>query len=1029
MSILQNLFSFGKKRTLWHLMVAVVVSVGFVWPIDASGQYFGRNKPRYGAFDFRVLQTDHFEVYHYLQDSELPVELATSMEQWYAHHLHILHDTFTRLNPVLLYSNHADFQQTNAVSGIFGPGTGGVTEALKNRVVMPLAMSRRQTDHVLGHELVHAFQYNMILRGDSTTAGSLQNLPLWMVEGLAEYLSIGRIDPHTAIWMRDAVLRDDVPNLRRLSHPDYFPYRWGQVFWAFLTSLYGDEVIEPFFMSTARNGLDEAIRLELGLEPDTLSDVWVKAIQEYYGPMVRDESRTLIEGTALLEELPGRIAVSPRISPDGKYVIFLSERDLFGLDLFLADVSSEQVIRKVFSTTRDGHIDEYHSIESAGAWSPDSRQFVTVAFVGGKNALIFKDVQNGKTVRELAIPGVPAFANPAWSPDGNKIVVSGMVEGQVDLYEFHLKDGSVRKLTDNRASEMQAEFYSDGEKLVYSTDEMSALRGGPVDQQTFNIAVLQIGTGEVTHYDPFPGSDQLNPLFDSEGRILFLSDRDGYRDLYQLDPATGRVWQMSRLKTGISGITHEAPAMSIGQFRNRDRLVYSMHRDGGYDLIKVYLDQLFREEVEPGELNWGPATLPKESRTGWEVTQSLVARNQLYPVDSSAWQHRAYKPKFRLDYIGGGTGLGIGSNSLFGTQAGMAGGIDMLFGDILGNQQMYAGLNINGQVYDFGGQVAWLNRKKPLIWGASISHIPYRSGYYLPLQYDTVLIEGEPVEAVNLPTNLIRMFENRAAVFGQRAFSRTLRVEAGASYARYNYRVERFNNYYTSDGAFFLGSTREVEDPPPGSSLSSINAALVSDNSWFGLASPLEGYRYRLGVEQFFGYWNFYQLTADFRRYVYMRPVSLAVRALHIGRYGRDADQLLPYYLGSQSLVHGYTVLSVSEQGENGITFEELTGSRLLVANAEIRLPLSGPGQMAMIPSNVFFTELSIFLDGGVAYDRFGDITLKPEANGPAPHPIFTTGVALRINLFGALVLEPYYAWQLRNNGRRVFALNIVPGW
>ena len=84
------------------------------------------------------------------------------------------------------------------------------------------------------------------------------NLPLWMIEGLAEYLSIGGIDSHTAMWMRDAVMRDDVPSLKDLRNPQYFPYRYGQAFWAFLTGLKGDDIIQPFFVATARAGLDVA---------------------------------------------------------------------------------------------------------------------------------------------------------------------------------------------------------------------------------------------------------------------------------------------------------------------------------------------------------------------------------------------------------------------------------------------------------------------------------------------------------------------------------------------------------------------------------------------------------------------------------------------------------------------------------------------------------------------------------------------------------------------------------------------------
>ncbi|MCI4648787.1 basic secretory protein-like protein, partial [Phaeodactylibacter sp.] len=171
-----------------HLILLLAAVLGAQ---TLSAQYFGRNKAKYETFDFEVYQSPNFDIYHYLENPERLREITEEAEQWYRMHQHVLRDTIAQRNPLIFYNDHADFQQTNAISGNVGVGTGGVTEALKNRVIMPFAMSHQQTHHVLGHELVHAFQYNMILNGDSTNLQSLSNLPLWMVEGMAEYLSIG----------------------------------------------------------------------------------------------------------------------------------------------------------------------------------------------------------------------------------------------------------------------------------------------------------------------------------------------------------------------------------------------------------------------------------------------------------------------------------------------------------------------------------------------------------------------------------------------------------------------------------------------------------------------------------------------------------------------------------------------------------------------------------------------------------------------------------------------------------------------
>lgn len=213
----------GGKLKTGIIFLALIFAVQ-----TASAQYFGRNKPRYKRIDFNVFETPHFEFYHYLNNEELVDHLAESSESWYYMHQSVLKDTIRMLNPIIFYANHADFQQTNVISSSVSVGTGGVTEALKNRVIMPVTESNYQTDHVLGHELVHAFQYNMIINSeDSLSLNNIRNIPLWMVEGLAEYMSIGSEDAHTAMWMRDALQNDDLPTIKDLTTTNkYFPYRY-----------------------------------------------------------------------------------------------------------------------------------------------------------------------------------------------------------------------------------------------------------------------------------------------------------------------------------------------------------------------------------------------------------------------------------------------------------------------------------------------------------------------------------------------------------------------------------------------------------------------------------------------------------------------------------------------------------------------------------------------------------------------------------------------------------------------------------
>src|SRR5438067_12393844 len=119
--------------------------------------------------------------------------------------------------------------------GALGEGTGGGTEPLKRRIGLRFGGPLACTDHGSGHELVHAFQFDITTRpGAPAGENGAERLPLWFIEGMAEYLSIGPVDPNTAMWLRDAVRQHKLPSIHDLNKPKYLPYRWGQAFWAFV---------------------------------------------------------------------------------------------------------------------------------------------------------------------------------------------------------------------------------------------------------------------------------------------------------------------------------------------------------------------------------------------------------------------------------------------------------------------------------------------------------------------------------------------------------------------------------------------------------------------------------------------------------------------------------------------------------------------------------------------------------------------------------------------------------------------------
>jgi Tol biopolymer transport system component len=944
-------------------------------------------------------------------------------------HQKILKDTFTRRNPIMVYNNHADFQQTRAISGLIGTGTGGVTEGLKNRVVMPVAHTLSQTDHVLGHELVHAFQFHM-LTGSDTHRVSFNNLPLWMIEGMAEYLSIGSIDPNTSMWMRDALLNKDFPSLKDLNRESrYFPYRYGQAFWATVGKTWGDSVVMPLFMETARSGYDKALVKLLGVNEKTFSNMWLSAMHVHYDDYLTDTVNRPVGKEILNKENAGRINISPAMSPDGRYIAFISEKDLFTLDLFLYDIRKGKIVKKLASTARQGEIDDFNFMESAGTWSPDGRKFAFVIFSGGRSRLAILDVGKGRITGEIDLGPLTSFINPAWSPDGKYIVVSGLKEGISDLYMYEFITGKLERITHDYMSNIHPSWSSDGRYIAFSAERINPERGRK--KYAFDIAVYELATGSVRTLNVFPGADNLNPLFAADNRSLyFLSDRDGFRNLYNIDLSSGEVCRLTGLMTGISGITAYSPAVSMSP--GSGQLVYSYYYDNAYRICMAETLEFARIEVDPGVINMEAGTLPPLHHVSANLVDTVLY-NRGHLLDSVPLPVRevAYRPRFTIDHISN-VSAGV-TTGRFGT--GMAGSVNMYFSDITGNNQLYASLAANGEIFDFGGQVAYINTGNRINWGTALSHIPYTAGYQ-GYKRDSIYIGDVQYPVHNFTIDLVRMFEEKISLFSYYPFSQTRRVEAGASMAWYSYRVDRYSNYY-SEEMYMIGQKKEEMPAPDGFNLQKIDLAYVEDNSYFGLTSPMQGHRSRVQAEKYFGVLGFYTGLVDYRKYFYLKPVNLSFRLYHYGRYGKDAESnfISPLFIGYPWLVRGYESGSLYHgppADMSVVGLDQLTGSRILVGNAELRFPLSGPERLALIRSKWVFADFNLFFDAGLAWNSQHSPSLKWRAGSPSERiPVCSAGPSLRINLFGYLVIEPFYAFPFQNGGLKngVFGINFTPGW
>jgi outer membrane protein assembly factor BamA len=354
---------------------------------------------------------------------------------------------------------------------------------------------------------------------------------------------------------------------------------------------------------------------------------------------------------------------------------------------------------------------------------------------------------------------------------------------------------------------------------------------------------------------------------------------------------------------------------------------------------------------------------------------------------------RAYSSRLSLEGVG--QPYLTSGGGPFGTF--VRGGGALLFGDMLGERRLGAAVQIGNRMRDAAFMFRFLNQERRWNWGALAELEPSVIRYR---RAEAIEFEGQP--SLLQQADYLQRAQVRAAAVVAYPFSKGLRVEftGGVRHARYH-RDLRSQVLSAETGKLLSNERVESRGGLP-TTVAEVSAALVHDTTVFGPTGPLLGSRYRFEIAPAAGQLSYTGVTADFRKYFMpVRPYSVAVRVLHSGRYGADGGdpRLLSNFLGSSYFVRGHRQdLRYCRPDATRVCGDDLLGSRLLVGNVEVRVPLAGilsrQLDYGMFPADAF-----VFADGGRIWSGSGNG--EPGTGRSGSRMISSFGGGIRVNAMG----------------------------
>jgi hypothetical protein len=1059
------------------LLAVTLVVAGQELPAQ---MYFGQNQVQYDRFRWRVIETDHFLVHYYPEIEGVAQDAARMAERSYARLSRLMAHQFAEKKPILLYGSSADFAQSN-VFGDLGEGTGGVTDFLRQRMAQFFTGDMGSFEHVFQHEMVHVFQYDIFSRGRAgANFGALAQVqpPLWMMEGMAEYFSIGPKHPWTDAWVRDAVLNDALPSIEQMTvRPDlYFPYRYGLSVWQYVGSRWGDDVIAEIMNAIPSVGIERAFRRETGLGLDELSLQWTEAMKQKFLPTVASYDRPREFAEPLLSQRrSGGIAnmfVAPALSPDGKLISFISygsltKGEVFP-DLYLANAETGKRIARLVKSSTNPDFEQLRFIYSQPAFSQDGK---LLAFTGqrrGKDVLYIMDVARRKVVRRIE-PPVDQVLNPSFSPDHRNVVFSGLRNGQTDLWVASVDGSDARPLMQDMHGDAHAQWSPDGRTIAFASDrgpdtDFSVLRFGK-----YHISLIDVETGAVRVL-PGQAGLNINPQWAPDGKsLIFVSDRTGVANLFLFDLETQQHYQLTNVVGAITAVAEYSPAITWA--RDADVLAFVYYERSDHTIWRIPNPRALKRapfQATPVVVAQTPDATPRDTvlrvgtrltgaaplplgvpsdstaarrsysrapgtgvRLSADVPAAVLATATTGPVtvqqmldsadfalpDTSEMTGYRYKARFSPEYIAQ-PNIGYQQN---GFGQGVFGQTTIILADLMGDHQLAIAGGLNGQLSDAQVYTGYTSLGRRLQYNLSVAQQPF----YLP--------GGGGFEQINdtqfLETqNVLRLVQRQVGGTAIYPLNRFTRFEFGAAFSNTDYQTFPF--FRLVDIAGFASQYERGETR----NLLSVNnlspsLAFVSDNTLMGFVGPLSGRRIRMQVSPQFGDWQWMDYLIDARAYypVIFNYLTLAARVTTSLTVGRD-ETVFPKWVGRPDFIRGFNQSNVglgcgAIAGGISCTDDETVGSRVAFGNVEARFPVLrrgfAGGYFGLPPIDGL-----VFYDAGLAWSQGQSVSLSPRPGADPDNArslLQSYGYGFRMNLFGLLILRWDYAIPINRPGSRGF--------
>jgi WD40 repeat protein len=490
---------------------------------------FGQNRVQYEKRIWNYYRTSIADIYYYPQSKELAILAADYTLKTVLEMEQKLGVSLQNKIQILIYARQSDFMQSNiGLESNDFYNTGGVTPVHGGKLFLYYKGNRTTFLQDLRGGIAGLFVNHFLVGqtvGSNISASYSSAFPAWFTDGLSSFLS-QKWTTDIENRVRDGVLSGRYRKIHGLPLAEQRVA--GFSFWKFVAAQYGENAVAVMlYYAGATRNYERAIYYALRTPFKVVLEEWLSYYNQRYLPKPGQEDMD----ASVLKYKKNTDYLYPQLSPNGKQLAYITNTEgrVKVWILNLEDNKKKPIYRYHYRIETNPD----YSFPLL-AWHPTGNFLTLMTEYHDKVYLSSYRLDRTKFEAKQVV-FINKITDFAYSSDGRLIALSGVKNGQSDVYIYNVASRSLEQITHDKADDILPRFIRNNTEMLFSSNRNNDTLDvdNPSEHENYDLFSYDVASkNPILHRITHTSGNETYGMEAEKDYISFLSDLNGINNRY-----------------------------------------------------------------------------------------------------------------------------------------------------------------------------------------------------------------------------------------------------------------------------------------------------------------------------------------------------------------------------------------------------------------------------------------------------------------------------------------------------------------